>query len=102
MKSSTIHSIIFQRVFQKLKTWIFFFCLLNCEKFDACILQCIFPDQFILKLGRIYEGEFERVSVHYELQFRKYSEKNSFTKLDNGYVAVICPPYLNKRKSYPI
>jgi len=56
---------------KKLKAWIFFG-LLNCEKFDACKLQCIFPDQFILKMGRIYEGEFERASVQYELQFRKY------------------------------
>jgi len=40
----------------------FFFGLPNCDKFDACKLKCIFPVQFIRKLGRIYEGELERAS----------------------------------------
>jgi hypothetical protein len=44
-----------------------FFGLLNCEKFDACKLKCIFPDQFVRKLGGIYEGKFDRALVKNEL-----------------------------------
>lgn len=62
----------FPACFSKTENTDFFFGLLNFEKFDARKLQFMFPDQFILKLGRMYESEFERASVQYELQFRKY------------------------------
>ena len=47
--------------------FFFFFCLLNCEKFAACKLKCNFPDQFVRKLGTIYEGELAKASVKFKL-----------------------------------
>jgi len=92
----TVDNILNQQcVSRTLKRWSFFG-LLICEKFDACKLKSNFPDQFLRKLRRIYDGEFDSALVKNELMLTYGSP---YTKLDNGNKAAIRPPHLNKGRS---
>jgi hypothetical protein len=65
-------------------------------------LKCNFPDLFVRKVVRVYGDEFVSAFVKNKLMVLYSSEdknENRLTNLDNGQMAAMWPPYLNKRKN---